>query len=245
MDGGTNTSAIGSSGMQPSLFSADGTAALRVGLVHLHFGDWRDVVDSWPRDGVPVFDPPYGIDHTSNQDGRFQGVRIVNDMDTSERDEFLSRSWSAAAVFGPARLDRVPLWGNPRAVLIWDKGDAAGMGDLSFPWRPNYETIAVYGNGWTGKRTTSVLRGVVPTWSGAAAMATRQHPHEKPLAVLAELIGKAPPRRDIIDPFTGSGSAIIAAALSGRDVWAAEIDPRYHEVILGRLAANRIEVEMV
>jgi hypothetical protein len=231
--------------MQASMFSPDGATALRVGRVHMHFGDWREVVGMWPRDGVPVFDPPYGIDHTSNREGRLRGVRIAHDLDTAERDAVLALDWSAAAVFGPGRLDRVPPWGDPTAVLVWDKGDASGMGDLSFPWRPNYETIAVYGGGWTGKRTTSVLRGVVPTWSGATALALRQHPHEKPLAVLAELIGKAPPMRDIIDPFTGSGSCAVAAALSGRNVWAAEIDPRYHDVILGRLAANRIEVEMI
>ncbi len=46
-------------------------------------------------------------------------------------------------------------------MLIWDKGEGVGMGDLSFPWRPNYETIAIYGDGWTGKRTTSVLQGRV------------------------------------------------------------------------------------
>lgn len=229
--------------MQSAMFSADGSAALVRGRARIHFGDWREVVDSWPREGVPIFDPPYGINHTSNREGRLRGVRIANDSDATERDAVLALGWSAAAVFGPGRLDRVLPWGDPIAVLVWDKGDAAGMGDLSFPWRPNYETIAVYGSGWVGKRTTSVLRGVVPTWSGASAIAARHHPHEKPLGVLAELIGKAPPG-NIIDPFAGSGTTLVAAALLGRDVWASEIDPRYRDVILGRLAANGIEADV-
>jgi hypothetical protein len=157
--------------MQDSLFAADGSAR-RIGVVHLHFGDWREVVDSWPRDAVPIFDPPYGIDYESGMvgrgwngrsggDDRTLAVSIAGDKDTRERDDVLSLGWSASAVFGPARLDRVPPWGDPRAVLIWDKGEGVGMGDLAFPWRPNYETIAVYGQGWAGKRTTSVVRGSV------------------------------------------------------------------------------------
>jgi hypothetical protein len=229
--------------MQDSLFSTDGSAR-RIGVVHLHFGDWREVIDSWPRDAVPIFDPPYGIDYESGwhegwQRNKVEGIdrklatSIVGDKDTRERDDVLALGWSAAAVFGPARLDRVPPWGDPRAVLIWDKGEGVGMGDLAFPWRPNYETIAVYGSSWSGKRTMIAFgRGCVSNG--------RRHPHEKPLVVMAELIGKAPPG-GIIDPFAGSGSTLVAAALLGRDAWGAEIDPRYRDIILGRLAVNGIE----
>jgi hypothetical protein len=233
--------------MQDSLFAADGRVR-RVGVVHLHFGDWREVVDSWPRDGVPIFDPPYGIGYESGRTGTGFGERkvdgverglaasIAGDRDTSERDEFLARMWPAAAAFGPARLDRVPPWGDPRAVLIWDKGEGVGMGDLAFPWRPNYETIAVYGRGWSGKRTTSVV-----AFGRGSVSNGRRHPHEKPLSAMAELIGKAPPG-DILDPFAGSGSTLVAAALLGRDAWGAEIDPRYRDTLLDRLAAEGIGV---
>jgi hypothetical protein len=237
--------------MQDSLFAADGSAR-RIGVVHLHFGDWREIVDSWPRDAVPIFDPPYGIDYESGMvgrgwngrsggDDRTLAVSIAGDKDTRERDDVLSLGWSAAAVFGPARLDRVPPWGDPRAVLIWDKGEGVGMGDLAFPWRPNYETIAVYGQGWSGKRTTSVVRGSVVAFGRGSVSNGRRHPHEKPLSAMAELVGKAPPG-DIIDPFAGSGSTLVAAALLGRDAWGAEIDPRYRDTLLGRLATEGIDV---
>jgi hypothetical protein len=120
-----------------------------------------------------------------------------------------------------------------------------GMGDLAFPWRPNTETIAIYGVGWSGKRTSSVLRGTVLAFGKGSVSNGRQHPHEKPLAVMAELIGKAPPGRGIIDSHAGSGTTLIAAALLGRDVWGAEIDPQYRDVILGRLAANGIRAELI
>ncbi len=236
------------------MFDAAGDVIVR-GLVHLHFGDWREVVDTWPRDGVPIFDPPYGIAYDSNwrlgydrakpldHEARVLAVSVRGDEDTRERDEMLGRGWPAAAVFGPARLDRTPPWGDPRAVLIWDKGEGSGMGDLSFPWRPNFETIAIYGAGWAGRRTTSVLHGRVMTYSREATSNGRQHPHEKPLAVVAEIVGKAPTGRAIIDSHAGGGTTLVAAALLGREVYGAEIDPRYRDVILGRLAHHGIRVE--
>ena len=146
------------------------------------------------------------------------------------------KGWVAAAVFGPGDILETPPWGDPRAMLTWDKGDAAGMGDLGFPWKPNVETIAVYGQGWAGRRTTSVMRGVVPTWSGTGSD-VRRHQHEKPLSVVTELVEKAPPGIPIVDPFMGSGTTAVACALLGREFWGAEIDPEYFDVIRGRLAA--------
>lgn len=238
--------------MQPVLFSADGRAPQRLGCVRVYFGDWRDVAERWPRSAVAIFDPPYGIRYASGMQGRGWAGRtdkgdarelaseIIGDENTRERDDVLARGWPAAAAFGPARLDRVPPWGDPRAVLIWDKGEGVGMGDLSFPWRPNYETIAIYGDGWTGKRTTSVLQGRVLAFGSGSVCNGRHHPHEKPLSVMAELVSKAPPG-DVVDPHAGSGSTLIAAALLGRDAWGAEIDPRYREVLLDRLASNGIQ----
>jgi site-specific DNA-methyltransferase (adenine-specific) len=229
----------------------------------MHFGDWRDVAARWPRPSVLIVDPPYGIDYESNwalgfdrsrhDETRQLAVEIIGDKDTTERDDVLALGWHAAAVFGPARLDRVPPWvlrdekgehvegGDPRAILTWDKGNV-GMGDLAFPWRPNTETIAIYGNGWSGKRGSSVLRGTVIGFSRAVVSNGRQHPHEKPLAVVAELVSKAPSGLPIVDSHAGSGTTLLAAALDGRDAYGAEIDLKYREVILGRLAADGIEV---
>jgi hypothetical protein len=242
--------------MQASMFTPAGELPV-LGRVVLHFGDWREAAESWPADAVAIFDPPYGIGYksawTSYRRGwqrKVEGIErgladsIIGDESTLERDDVLARGWSAAAVFGPARLDRVPPWGDPRAVLVWDKGEGVGMGDLEFPWRPNFETVAIYGTGWAGKRTTSVLQGRVLAFGRQGAVNGRQHPHEKPLGVMAELIGKAPSGFSIVDPFAGSGTTLLAAALLGRDAWGAEIDPQYREVILGRLAAEGIEVEV-
>jgi hypothetical protein len=220
---------------QLPMLTAEGTAPAERGRVHVHFGDWREVEPSWPRPFVFVSDVPYGIAYESGwprPDSLPASIR--GDTDTAERNAMLAvPGWQAAAVFGPADLLAVPPWGKPRAVLIMDKGENAGMGDLAFPWRPNYETIAIYGTGWTGKRTTSVLRHNV----ASSAAQGRRHPHQKDERTMVELIAKAPPGLPIVDPFLGSGTTAVACALLGREFYGAEIDPQYFDVIRGRLAA--------
>lgn len=229
---------------QLGLLTADGSAPAERGQVHVHFGDWREAEPSWPRPHVRITDPPYGIKHASGMEGRFKDAQIHGDQDTRERDEMMATpGWQCAAVFGPGGtgLLRVPPWGEPCALLTIDKGDHVGMGNLSIPWRPNTETIAIYGDGWAGRRSTSILRSeVVPSWSGgvsAAHRVQRYHQHQKGLNVVCELVSKAPPGLAIVDPFMGSGTTAVACALLGREFYGAEIDPQYWDVIRGRLAA--------
>ena len=62
------------------------------------------------------------------------------------------------------------------------------------------------------------------------------HPTQKPLG-LAKLIvnGYCPKGGIVLDPFVGSGTAAVAAKMSGRRCVAVEIDPRYYAVACHRL----------
>jgi DNA modification methylase len=106
-----------------------------------------------------------------------------------------------------------------------------GMGDLSWPWRPSYEMAWVYGTGWAGKRSPAVLRHRVLPGNFTA----RDHPTQKPVGLLEEIIRKAPPGV-IADPFAGSGSTLLAARAQGRRSIGVELEERYCEVIARRLA---------
>lgn len=69
-----------------------------------------------------------------------------------------------------------------------------------------------------------------------------RHPTEKPLPLMSDLIESSSRRGEIVlDPFAGSGSTLVAAALTGRRAVGCELDPRYVDVICRRLAkAERI-----
>jgi DNA modification methylase len=195
--------------------------------VTLYHGDCLEI-GAWIEADVLVTDPPYGYSHSSNRVGPYQRQAIANDTDTSARDSALTL-WGSkpALVFGS--------WKQPRpaavhTLLIWDKGDASGMGDLSIPWKPNTEEIYVIGKGFKGSRDSSVLRSRVVTWASKG----RDHPNMKPVELLEQLVFKCPPGV-VADPFAGSGSTLVAARNQGRRAVGVEVEERYCEFIAKRL----------
>lgn len=196
--------------------------------VTLYHGDCLEITE-WLAADVLVTDPPYGIAYATNTGGQFTGVPVAGDADTRTRDAALTL-WGnrPAAVFASYRCTP---WGDPHPMpLIFDKGDVVGMGDLSWPWKPNYEMCWVYGREWSGKRTSAVLRSRVLPGNFTA----RDHPTEKPASLIELVASKAPPGV-IADPFAGSGSTLVAARNLGRQAIGVEIEERYCEIIARRL----------
>lgn len=195
--------------------------------VTLYHGDCLEVTE-WLAADVLLTDPPYGYGHSSGWNGTHQGVVIHGDESEAARDAVLA-AWSPrpAIVFGSWKS--TPPIGT-RTALAWNKGLAAGMGDLSLPWKPNWETIFILGSGFTGSRDSGVITGNVVTWASKG----RDHPNQKPVGLLNKLLDKCPPGT-ITDPFAGSGSTLVAAKASGRHAIGVEIDERYCEATARRL----------
>jgi len=64
-----------------------------------------------------------------------------------------------------------------------------------------------------------------------------QHPTQKPIGILLPIIGAScPPDGTMLDPFMGSGSALVAAKVLGRRAIGIEIEERYCEIAVARLA---------
>jgi site-specific DNA-methyltransferase (adenine-specific) len=157
---------------------------------------------------------------------------IKGDSDLSLRNFVLSLYPAGPAiVFGTWKMAKP---NGCKAVLIWDKGSHVGMGDLSFPWKPNTEEIYVLGEGFSGHRGSSVLSYNAPvSWNSTAF--GRQHPHEKPISLITELLNKSPGDL-ILDPFMGSGTTLVAAKQLGRRAIGIEIEEKYCEIAAKRLA---------
>lgn len=215
--------------------------------ITIYHADCREVLPSIQAD-VMVTDPPYGIAYRSGRSSplfgdvaaRYQtgeGAAIQGDADTSIRDDILAR-WrpSPAMVFASPR---VPFLSGYKAALVWDKGEAFGMGDLTVPWKPNWELIFVFGVGFRGPRTGAVLQGYVPP---RIAMG-RCHPNQKPVALMRQLLLKCPHAWTVIDPFMGSGSTLMAVKGLGRKAIGIEIDEKYCEIAAKRLAQGCLDFE--
>ena len=71
--------------------------------------------------------------------------------------------------------------------------------------------------------------------NGATGKETRQHPTQKPLALMEWCLGFVPEASTILDPFMGSGTTLVACQRLGRMGTGIEIDPDYFEVACRRV----------
>lgn len=208
--------------------------------VQLHLGDCR-AVRGWTTADVLVTDPPYGMDYTGfggrkGEPRRSEGrLSVAGDNTTEVRDAVIDM-WGdrPALVFGR--------WNVPRPVgtrhrLVWDKQGGPGMGDLAMPWGLGDEEVYVLGRGFTGKRESNVIRAQT-LMSGDARRPN--HPTPKPVALMEALIEKCPPGV-IADPFAGSGATLIAARNLGRKAIGVELEEKYCELIVSRLAQQAFD----
>lgn len=184
-----------------------------------------------PFGGCVLVDPPYGMDYQSGHatDALWSGRAIQGDKNTAVRDFILD--WACALpvlCFGTWKVARPAF---TKIVLIWDKGGALGMGDLRLPWKPDHEEIYVIGNGFVGTRDCGSVLRHPPVQS--MAKNGRQHPNEKPLSLLHDLLRKT--AGVVRDPTMGSGSAGVAAIQAGREFIGFERDERYFDIACRRI----------
>lgn len=210
--------------------------------VTLYHGDCMEVAE-WLDADVLVTDPPYGMDYTGfggrkGEPRRVGGrVAVTGDRTAEARDSAL-RLWAAkpALVFGRWNVARPA---NTRMRLVWDKTPCGFMGDLSLPWGAAEEEIYVLGSGFVGKREANVIRAQTLM---SADSRRPDHPTPKPVALMEALIKKCPPGV-IADPFAGSGATLIAARNMGRKAIGVDVEERYCELIVKRLAQQAFDFE--
>ena len=134
----------------------------------------------------------------------------------------------------------------PLNLIIWLKTNA-GMGSL---YRSQHELLPLFKKGDAPHINNIELgkkgrwRSNVWTYPGASSLGSdarrglKDHPTVKPTAMLEDALLDLTNRGDIvIDPFLGSGSALIAAEKTGRVCRGVEIDPVYVDVIVRRYEA--------
>lgn len=204
-----------------------------IGNATLYLGDCRDILPTLGKVDAVVTDPPYGIGWTrgiNNQRASKQHTGIVNDHDTTARDEALSHfAGKPCVAFGSFYA---PYPENVKQVLVWHKpGDSGLVGSVT-GFRRDAEPVFLCGQ-WPTRtvQTSSVLR----TIAGQSGTVTETgHPHTKPVDLMRTII-RMTPGKVILDPFMGSGSTGCAAMREGRDFIGCEIDPAYFDIACKRI----------
>ena len=116
-------------------------------------------------------------------------------------------------------------------TIIWVK-DAFVLGRSNYHRR--YEPMWY---GWKEGKVSSYNgeRNLDDVWEFKRPRVSKEHPTMKPIELWAEAIKNSSNQNDVIvDPFGGSGTAIVAAEQLGRVAYSMEIDPKYCDVIVKR-----------
>ncbi len=202
--------------------------------ITIYHGDATEICKRVPY-GLICTDPPYGRNLSTGNHGDAPGFSIAGDSDTSLRDQVLACLEAMPGfVFGSPYCPRPR---NTAAVLIWNKGEHVGMGNLSFPWKPTYEEIYVFGSGFAHSRRDGAVI-YVPAIGGCVGARNdgfRFHPTEKPVALIKYLLERRQ-SEVVIDPFMGSGTTLLAAKDLGRQAIGIEIEEKYCEIAAKRLS---------
>lgn len=203
-----------------------------VGNATLYLGDCLDILPTLPKVDACITDPPYGMAYESGYatDALWTaGKKIIGDENTSVRDDVIEWAGELPMLcFGTWKIERPA---KTKMVLIWDKGGALGMGDLSIPWKPDHEEIYVLGKGFVGRRDSGSVLRHPPVQS--MAKNGRQHPTEKPVGLMLMLVQKVP--GIVCDPFMGSGTTGVACMNLGRSFIGIEREPKYFDIACRRI----------
>ena len=208
-------------------------------------GDVERVLDG-VSPHLMVTDPPYGVEYDPAWRKR-AGVnlnkgklgKVANDNRADWREAWALFPGSVAYVWHAGRhasavQDSLEATGfEVRAQIIWAK-DRFALSRGHYHWQHEPCWYAVRGTAtWHGDRKQSTL------WSINAREDTGHgHGTQKPVECMKRPVeNNSSPGQAVYEPFSGSGTTIIAGEMTGRSVHAIELDPAYVDVATQRWQA--------
>jgi DNA modification methylase len=196
-----------------------------IGTATLYRGDCMEVLPTLGRFDAVITDPPYGIlgdYHESKHDaknGWNQFGKVEWDKSRPEKETFdlFLPMGKVVIVWGGNYFTD---WLFPSMQwLSWDKGqDGFSLADFELAWT-NQNKAA---------RRINYPRAL-------ALKDGKQHPTQKPLAVMRWCIEQADNPQSILDPFMGSGTTGVAAIQLGRTFTGIEREPKYFDIACKRI----------
>lgn len=191
-------------------------------------------------------DPPYGVAYV----GKTKDALTVENDDVDEETlatmckDWFDRAdescrpgayWIATVPTGPLNIVFQVDWhrrGFLRQLMVWNK-DTMVLGHSEYHYK--HENIIF---GWKpGDRLKNEDRTKTSVWDFPRPKASVEHPTMKPVEMWVYAIGNHTKPGDIVyEPFSGSGTTIIACEQLGRKCRAIEISPAYVAVALQRWA---------
>lgn len=212
-----------------------------IGRATLYLGDCRDILPVLPKVDAVVTDPPYGIGADAAAKKAAEQRKAAEARPLGERTK-AGRGWKdygdtdwdserpSREVFDlmRERSKEQIVWGGnyftdylPPTMqwLVWDKGQRDfSLADCEFAWSSQ----------WKASRVFDYPRA-------AALQDGKEHPTQKPIALMKWCLSLLPKAETILDCFLGSGTTGVAAVQMGRDFIGIEREEKYFEIACRRI----------
>ena len=177
------------------------TDPVTIGDCTLYLGDCLEILPRLGKVDAVVTDPPYGIDY-----GRAGGFSASHGWGPWRENVAWDQERPPKPVFDAllACSREQIVWGGnyftdylPPSMrwLVWDKGQRDfSLADCEFAWTSQQKAARI-----------------INYPRGAAVKDGKQHPTQKPLAVMEWCLSHVPDAKTICDPFMGSGPPALPA----------------------------------
>ena len=198
----------------------------RAGIT-IYCGDCRDILPHLEPVDLVLTDPPYGMEFQSNY-RILKHSKIVGDtcIPLDVIDVAIEKALRAAYIF--CRWDNLKVMPPPKSVLAWVKNNWS-MGDLKHEHGRQWEACCFY-----PKEGHEFIKRI-PDVIHADRTGNDLHPTEKPVGLIRVIL-EANIADSVLDPFMGSGTTLRAAKDLGRKAIGIEIEEKYCEAAVKRLA---------
>lgn len=198
-----------------------------------------------------VTDPPYGVNYDATWRGKAGHATLgKNRTGVVEHDD--RADWREVWALFPGSIAYVWHGGlhsgtvadsltacdfQLRSQIIWNKTVMAmGRGDYHWKHEPCWYAVKGTGN-WEGDRKQTTVWDIASPLHimGGSKEEKTPHPTQKPVECMKRPIeNNSSPGQAVYEPFSGSGTTIMAGELTGRHVYAIELNPAYVDVAVKR-----------
>lgn len=198
------------------------------------------------RPNLMVTDPPYGVEydpgwrHRSGINRSKRLGKVQNDHRADWREAWklfpgnIAYVWHGAlhATTVAASLEAGGF--SIRSQIVWAKTRLViGRGDYHWQHEPCWYAVREKGN-WTGDRKQTTLWTIAQNDEDAET----EHGTQKPAECMRRpMQNNSMPGDTVYEPFSGSGTTLIAAETIARICYAVELDPRYVDMAVRRWQA--------
>lgn len=193
-----------------------------------------------------VTDPPYGVDYDADwrnradrANGKPYGASAVGVVENDNRMDWreawalfsgqVAYVWHADRHASEVQQSLEACKFEIRCQIIWAK-DRFAISRGHYHWQHEPCWYAVRGNGhWSGDRSQTTL------WKIGHQKSETGHSTQKPVECMKRPIeNNSSPGQAVYEPFSGSGTTIIAGEMTGRSIHAIELSPLYVDVAVKR-----------